>query len=207
MPVHRGNIGEVVMNAWAQARGTPIEPDDRKTPNRQRSRNWVDALAGQFSGHYRRPQYRVFWAGNDDNQTEFGVNELLFDIAVCSVSTTNSLQRQARPLPFIARCHWQIESEFSLQNTRDIVVDMSKLVMGAAKNKLFVASHRDARQRGARERDVLEQSAPIAECCTGCVYFCFVSHPDDWKTDRELPPALHGWVAGGWVEIALPAAG
>ena len=192
MPVHRGNIGEVVLNAWEDARCTPVEPDDRKNPNWQRSRNWVGSLGKQFVGHYPRERYRVFWSRNRDNREAFGLNKLLFDLAVCSVSTTDSLQRQPRPLSFIARCHWQIESEFNLRNTRDLVVDMSKLVMGAADHKLFVASRRDV-----REGDILEQCAPIAACCGGEVYFCFVSHPDDWTPERQRPPALHEWVAGG----------
>ena len=199
MPVHRGNIGEVVIKAWNDARGAPVEPDDRKTPNWQRSRNWVDALARQFNRHYPRERYRVFWAGNEDNQAEFGVNELLFDLAVCSVSTTASLQRQPQPLPFIARCHWQIESEFNRTNTREIIIDMSKLVMGSAESKMFVASH-----RGDRDRDILEQCAPIAACCAGTVYFCFVSHPDVWEDDPEAP-VLHEWIADGWVEVAVSA--
>lgn len=127
---------------------------------------------------------------------------MLFDIAVCSVLTTPSRQRRARDLEFIAECHWQIESEFNRTNTREIVIDMSKLVMGAAENKLFVAAHR---RRG--QRDILEQFAPIAACCAGPVYFCFVSHPDDWNTDRQRPPALHEWAADRWSEIASPAAG
>ena len=202
MPVHRGNIDEVVINAWTDARGALVEPDDRKNPNWQRSRNWVNALARQFERRYPRERYRVFWAGNEDNQAEFDVNELLFDLAVCSVSNTKSLERQPRALAFIARCHWQVESEFNRQNTRDLIVDMSKLVMGAAENKLIVASH-----RGDRERDVLDQCAPIAACCGGRVYFCFLSHPDDWTPERQSPPTLHEWVvAGGWAEIALPRA-
>ena len=121
---------------------------------------------------------------------------MLFDIAVCSVSTTPSRQRKAQDLEFIAQCHWQIESEFNRTNTREIIVDMSKLVMGSAENKLFVAAHR------SRE-DILEQCSEIAGRCTGRVYFCFVSHPDDWANDAP-PPALHEWVAGGWAKVAFP---
>lgn len=200
MPVDRDNIGEVVRDAWQHARRAPIDPDDKKTPNRQRSRNWVDSLARRFQEHYDGRCHRVFWSANGKNRKQFGRNEMLFDIAVCGVSKTDSLQRKARPLPFIARCHWQIESEFNRTNTREIVIDMGKLVMGSADNKLFVAS-----QRGAREGDVLEQCAPIAECCGGRVYFCFVSHPEDW-TDDARPPVLFEWIADGWLEIALPAA-
>ena len=201
MPVNRDNIAEVVLNAWSHAHRAPIELDDSKTPNRQRSSKWVDALARQFSEHYpRERRYRVFWSRNRENRDEFRLNELLFDLAVCSVSETSSLQARAKPLPFIARCHWQIESEFNQKDTREIVIDMGKLVMGSGENKLFVAAH-----RGAREGDILEQSAPIAECCCGRVYFCFVTHPDDWS-DTARPPVLFEWIAGRWSEIALPAA-
>ena len=113
------------------------------------------------------------------------MNELLFDLAVCSVPETESLQRKANPLQFIARCHWQIESEFNRRNTRDIVVDMSKLVLGSAENKLFIAAH-----RGVREHDILEQCSQIAGCCGGRVYFGFVSHPDDWGKEPRHPSGL-----------------
>lgn len=201
MPVHRDNIGEVVLSAWNGALAPIIERGTQQETNRERSRAWIRSLAGRFRMHYRDGRHRLFWLGNKKNREQFGLNELLFDLAVCSVSTTNSLQRQPQPLSFIARCHWQIESEFSRQNTRDLIVDMSKLVMGAAENKLMVAAH-----RGLQERDVLDQCAPIAACCGGQVYFCFVSHPEDWTPDRRRPPALHEWVAGGWEEIALPRA-
>ena len=42
---------------------------------------------------------------------------------VCSVSETKSVQRPPQPLEFIVECHWQIESELSRTNTRDIIVD------------------------------------------------------------------------------------
>ena len=75
--------------------------------------------------------------------------------------------------------------------------------MGSAENKLFIAAH-----RGVREKDILEQCSQIARCGGGRVYFGFVSHPDDWNEQPDIPPALYEWVAGGWAEIAiLPAAG
>ncbi len=188
------------MSAWERARRARIEPGDRKTPNRQRSGNWVESLARRFKEHYEGDPYRVFWSANRKNRKQFGRNEMLFDIAVCSVFTTKSRQRTARDLEFIAQCHWQIESEFNRTNTREIVIDMSKLVMGAAEDKLFVAAHR---RRG--QRDILEQFAPIAACCGGRLYFCFVSHPADWA-DNARPPMLFEWIAGGWSEIALPQA-
>lgn len=166
MPVHRGNIGKVVLNAWNDALQAVVEGNDRGRTNRARSGKWIDSLARRFEEHYAGARYQVFWSGNFGNREQFGVNELLFDIAVCSVSATKSLQADAQDLTFIARSHWQVESEFSRTNTRNIVVDMSKLVMGSAENKLFVASH-----RGDREAAVLDQVSEIAACCSGRVYF------------------------------------
>ena len=198
MPVHRGNIGEVVLKAWNDARCADIEDSDRQKANSERSGIWIDSLAKRFREHYADKRHRLFWSRNGENREQFKLNELLFDLAVCSVSETNSLQKKAQPLQFIAQCHWQIESEFSRGNTRDIVIDMSKLVMGSAENKLFIAAH-----RCVREKDILEQCSQIAGCCGGRVYFGFVSHPDDWTPDRASPPALHEWIAGGWAEVAL----
>lgn len=199
MPVHRGNIGEVILSAWNDAINADVQGNGQQETNSARSGLWIDCLAARFKEHYKGNRHRLFWLSNYENRDEFELNELLFDLAVCSVSTTDSLQPQSQPLSFIARCHWQIESEFNLRNTRDIVIDMSKLVMGAAENKLMIASH-----RSDRERDVLDQCAPIAACCVGRVYFCFLSHPEDWTPERQRPPALHEWFAGSWTEIALP---
>ena len=200
MPVHRGNIGKVVMQAWDKARYAHEEADSKRDRNRKRSTRWVDSLARRFREHHKGGRYRVFWLGNKKNREQFGRNEMLFDIAVCSVSWTRSRQKKPQDLEFIAQCHWQVESEFSRANTRDIVVDMSKLVMGAAENKLFVAAHRNS-----GEPDILEQCSEIAGRCTGRVYFCFVSHPDSWENDPEAP-LLHEWIADAWFEVAAPAA-
>ncbi len=163
MPVHHGNIGEVIMEAWDKARHADDDGDGKRDRNRNRSARWVGSLACRFRKRYEGGRYRVFWLGNETNRKQFGRNEMLFDIAVCSVSVTRSRQRQARNLEFIAECHWQIESEFSRTNTREIIIDMSKLVMGSAENKLFVAARRNSEEA---EADILEQCSEIAGRCT-----------------------------------------
>lgn len=200
MAVHHDNIGEVILSAWNDARCAPAAPGERRDINKQRSRNWLGSLAQRFEEHYTLGLHRTFWSESDENQTEFGLNEFLFDLVVCSVSTTKSLEREPRDLEFVAQCHWLIESEFSRGNIRDIIVDMSKLVMGSAENKLLIAAH-----RGVRDRDVLDRCAPIAGFCGGRLYFCFVSHPDDWDKGSEALPALHEWIAGDWEEVPLPS--
>ncbi len=194
MAVNRGNLKTVVEHAWNTARTKDMSADNRK-----RSTAWVSALADQFQENYRLERHRVFWKGNCRNKKNFGLNELLFDIVVCSVSTTESLQSQSNRLEFIVDSHWQIESEFA-RSTREILVDMSKLVLGSAENKLMVASHRNP----DTERDILAQCSDIASRCGSNVYFCFVSHPEEWKRDPQAP-SLYEWTAGDWEELKATA--
>ena len=168
--------------------------------NSDRSRKWINSLAQQFKEFYTCRSHRVFWSGNYENQAEFGRNEFLFDLVVCSVSTTKSLERKPRGLEFVAQCHWQVESEFNLGNTRALTVDMSKLVMGSAEYKLFIAAH-----RGDRNKNVLNLCAPIAHFCSGRLYFCFVSHPDSWNDGPRVPPELYEWTMDHWQDIPLPS--
>ena len=200
MPVNRDNLKDVVDAAWAVAIENPAFGEDLASVhrNRKRSAQWVDALAREFQANYKlKRRHRVFWKGNEDNKEHFRVNELLFDITVCSVSTTLSLQSPPKPLEFISDCHWQVESEFAANDTRAVVVDMSKLVLGSAENKLIVAARRDDEQR---QRDVLAQCADIAACCQTNVFFLFVAHPRNWGA-TPLPPLLYEWIAGDWRPI------
>ena len=191
MPIHRQNLQDIVDAAWHTARRPPQQN------KRKRSEAWVNALARQFQAYYPRTEgHRVFWKDSECNKKHFRLNEFLFDITVCSVSTTLSLERQPRDLEFISGCHWLVESEFR-RDTRAIVIDMSKLVVGAAENKLFVAAHRP----GGGERAVLDRCAPIAKHCRANLFFLFVSHPEHWGTTRELTPSLHEWTASDWREL------
>ena len=199
MPVHRGNLLGVIECAWNHARREGSEADDSLNAgqrNRKRSSQWVCALAEAFQSKYRDPRvHRVFWLGNDKNREQFGINELLFDVMVCSVSTVESLQRQSNLLEFIDQCHWQIESEYNRSNSRAVIMDMSKLVVGSAENKLFVAAH-----RVSGEPELLKLCAGIARRCSGNLYFAFVAHPEDWKRDPP-EPVLYEWLAGYWERV------
>ena len=195
MPVHRDNIVEVVYNAWNHAKQDVADSGNKRDDNIQRSKKWLCYLAGQFKEQYTGDRHRLFWRENESNKKHFRTNEFLFDLMVCSVSTTESLQLHSNPLEFIAECHWQIESEFNRGDTRAIVIDLSKLVAGSAENKLFIASH-----RAGDNSAILEQCSEIASHCSGQMYFSFVSHPDDWVADRK-DPAVYEWIAGGWNKL------
>ena len=187
MSVHRDNLNEIVNAAWTRAIQRPRGDDG------QLSRAWVDALARQFQNNYALDHHRVFWRGNKTNKRHFGLNELLFDITVCSVSTTESLQHPPTPLEFVSECHWQVESELNIKDTRKVVVDMSKLVLGNAENKLLVAGHR------SRHDDILKQRAKIARCCPGNLFLLFISHPCKWSAPER--PQLYEWSNEMWQSL------
>ena len=109
MPVYRGNIVEVINQAWKCAIRTP-----ENLTNRERSRNWVCELAKKFQSKYHDEKiHRVFWQGNKDNREQFAINEFLFDVMVCSVSQVESLQRRSNPLDFIDQ--WSLAGRVRMQ--------------------------------------------------------------------------------------------
>ena len=205
MPVHRDNLRDIVDAAWVAALESPDSDNGRRSAqwvNGERSARWVDALARKFEDNYKlERRHRVFWKGSERNKEHFNVNELLFDITVCSVSTTPSRQHRSKPLEFITDCHWQVESEFADNSTRPVIIDMSKLVLGSAENKLIVAALRnDIEVR----KSILAQCADIAACCRTNVFFLFVSHPRVWR-NAPHPPLLFEWIAGDWQQILSPS--
>ena len=212
MSVIRINLAEVIQRAWNDATGNDKIYDCARKACRctrkedadlsERSRIWVCSLARQFRSRYEGENHRVFWRDSEKNGTHFRLNELLFDISVCSVAATTSFQRKAQSLEYISRCHWQIESEFNKKDSREVIVDMSKLVMGSAQNKLMIASHRNGSRVRATEREVLLQCEPIAASCTDNLFFCFVSHPDEWVSAKE--PSLYKWTRKRWKHLAGP---
>ena len=168
----------IIHSAWQDALEGRADLDNSK-----RSTAWVNFLGENFKKQYQGNRYRVFWKGNTENWKHFRRQEFLFDVLVCSIDTIPSFQQPPRNLEFIAQCHWQIESEFNNRNAREIVIDMSKLVIGEAENKLFITSHREEE----KEKELLDRYAEIAACCSGNFYFCFITHPNEWDDNPEGP--------------------
>lgn len=138
---------------------------------------------------------RVFWRGREDR--DFKMSELLFGLAVCQLKKTRSVLH-ARPLCFVDRCLWLVESELD-RNSRNVVVDFSKLVMGSSRMKLFVAglplSPRLPREE--REQPVLEMCKGIAASCDGQLFLCFIPHPKEWSS-AGCGPSIWKWAKTDW---------
>lgn len=172
------------------ARRVELPPVSRGRRNRQRSSAWVEALATGFRQHMAAdPTVRVFSKHDASNRADFGINELLYDVLVCRIAMVESAVNRA-PLSYIERALWQVESEFE-RNSRAALVDMNKLVIGAAENKLFIGP-----QVGPREA-FLDVLLPAARACTGSVHAALIPHPDRWD---ESTPGVEVWGlhAGTW---------
>ena len=162
--------------------------------NSERSSTWVNCLGESFKEHYQNQDQLVFWRQNECNRPEFGLNELLFDVSVCQVKEVKSL-RQGISLQFVSKCHWRVESELDISDSREITKDFSKLIVGNSDNKLFISAY------GEEQREqVLEMCSEMAGHCTGKLYIGFIDHPGKWE-DCTRPPKVFRWEDSKWKEL------
>lgn len=100
---------------------------------------WIEALTSQFYNLYtNEDDIRVFSKHNDKNRKAFRLNELLHDVCVCKAGKVQSVV-QGKELEYIKKPLWQVESEFA-RDSRAVLIDFNKLVLGSARNKLLVTS-------------------------------------------------------------------
>ena len=200
MYVSKDSLKEVVANAWDKALEIVDSSEEKDKSagriHRRRSERWVHCLAKEFQSNYQDGgECQVFWKCNKSNRDTFFRNEFLFDVLVGRIGTTNSLQKKPKGLQFIEKCEWAIESELDNKNNRQVVVDMSKLVVAAADNKLFVASRHD------NEEEFLCLCKDIACMSSGNFYLCLISHPMDWKCP-ESPLLFELQKSSVWTEFS-----
>jgi hypothetical protein len=132
------DVKQLLNEALQQAQSEPDIGETAQKVNMNRSKNWVKALAEQFKKRYEGDtEVRIFTKSDYSNRRDFGLNELLYDILVCRVGEVESSIHKEK-LCFIKEVPWQIESEFA-HNSRSVLIDFNKLVLGSGENKLFVA--------------------------------------------------------------------
>jgi hypothetical protein len=186
------NLHTLLANAFNSARpDNPSTGIPRQMRHRDRSMRWVEALAAAFRHHYvAEPDVCVFSKYHDARRAEFGMNEVLYDVCACRVDMCDSPRHGAR-LTYVKEALWQIESEFST-SMRQSLFDFNKLVLGAAKNKLFVGP------RWSDAEACLKTLMPAARCCIGKVFMASVPHPDSWDTVEQPQITLWQLVGGLW---------
>ncbi|HEY69789.1 MAG TPA: hypothetical protein G4O08_04300 [Anaerolineae bacterium] len=144
----------------------------------RRSARWVVSLGKRFEQEFPdRKKHRVFWKGNQRNRREFTLTEFMYDISVCEIGFVRSAA-QGKQLGFIRKAIWQIESEFA-KDSREALIDFSKLVAGSGQNKLFIAPvvHDEAA--------FLRVLREPAVHCSGNVYLAMVPKPKEWPSSAD----------------------
>ena len=163
----------LVEAAFGNAQQMPDDGDTASLIHRNRSKQFVEALARQFREHYKdNDTIRVLSKHYELHRAEFGLNELLFDVLVCDTSTVHSA-RDSASLRYVAKALWAVESEFA-RDTRQAIFDFNKLVLAAAESKLFVGPI------VTDESAFLEPLLAPAAMCGGEVFVALVPHPSDW---------------------------
>lgn len=168
------DLKQMLSNSLVNAQALMEEDKPGAQLHRKHSENWINALAEQFQGEYPlRSNFRVFWKDNPGNRSDFGLNEFLYDISVCEV-TSVELVLQGKQLTFVRNAIWQVEFEFA-KDSRQALFDFSKLVVGSGQNKLFISP------QVSKEDEFLRVLREPASFCTGTVYLSMVPHPREWK--------------------------
>jgi hypothetical protein len=146
-------------------------------------------LAAEYRLHYAKDSDVVtFSKYHETNRTNFGLNELLYDVCVCGTSSVASC-RGTSSLQYVSKVLWQVESEFA-RDSKQALFDFNKLVLGSAKCKLFIGPI-------VHDCDAFMQtlSAP-AQYCTGEVYAALLPEPAKWKS--PIQPRFFQFVSGKW---------
>lgn len=159
--------------------------------HRNRSRDFVEKLAESFRHEYPGDKFRTFSKHYAENKTEFGLNELLYDIAVCETEIVPST-RNKKMLRYVTKNIWSVESELA-RDSHESIKDINKLVMSNSENKLFVAPEVN------KIDDFLKTLKAPAKCCSGNVFLALVPHPEKW--DVNISVSVYQLKKDEWVII------
>ncbi len=194
------HLRRALKNATAcDAPGSP-DPLSLQGLHQQRSSHWVQCLAAELRTLVEdEGDVRVFFRKDETNRADFGLNELLYDVCICGTAEHPSA-RGERTLRYVTEALWLVESEFA-RDSFQAVKDFNKLVIGHARNKLFIGP----RVSPADEPGYLAALLPVARASAhngaSSVYAALVPHPGEWATPDVADVTLHRYTRAGWEEI------
>lgn len=155
----------------------------------QRSRYWIESLAEILlvyvrENYVQEHEYSAFYRDNQENRKFLGLNEFLFDIVVAKMNEfiTARDSQNAEPkfekLKVIEQIVWLVESEFQLKNSKALLIDMNKLAVGRAKNKLFVMSLDIGGNINQWAEKMLSE---LTKGDDANIYLAKIPHPSSWE--------------------------
>jgi hypothetical protein len=185
------NIVAQVQRALENANSEQISITDAGPLHKERSRLFVEHLATLLRDHFHSEEgVKVLSKHFEGNRSEFGLNELLFDVLVCETATVESPVNQVE-LTYVTAGLWAIESEFAT-DLREALYDFNKLVLSSAENCLLIGP------MVSNNEGFLDSLSGAAGKCKGTVYVVFVPHPSDWADISKLQVQGHVWKETRW---------
>jgi hypothetical protein len=188
------NIIRLIDSSYNAATKALVMGTSKRSLARARERAFVKTLISQLQREFDGADMRVFASSQRGNAAAFGVNQLLYDIAVCRIGTGKKAARKPEDFYYIAQALWQIEVEFS-REWRHALFAINRLNCGAAADKLLITS-----KLGREQEPFLNTIAVPVAAGGGVFYLAAVPNPADWDDDAGAPQV---WriASGMWEEI------
>jgi len=187
------NLEEIVKTAYEKA----VQEDDsgstEKEVNKSRSQNFVAYLAAEFRRMFEgTPGTYVLSKDHSALRSQFGMNELLYDVLVCEAEEVPSATKTTM-LTCVSNGRIAVESEMA-KDSRQALYDFNKLVLSSCDTQLFV---------GPLVSDIpayLEPLAVAAKHCKGAVYLALIPHPGSWGPSNHDSTRFWKWNGRNWDE-------
>lgn len=189
------DIKAVVVGALEAAQGEDDALVTDGERHRSRSIRFVECLAARLLQEHSDCEEKLASMTKHDGQYRhlFGMNELLFDVALVSYDVVSS-GSSGKDLAFVAKGLWIVESEMA-KNKREALFDFNKLILGQADNKLFVGPHVHD------EADYLRVLERAASNCSGSLYVALIPHPDEWPVSTGDAVGMWAWRERTWEPV------
>lgn len=170
-----------------------LSMSDGKKHN-DRSKAWIKFLARELlkmtqASHPVTAEnilFRSFYRNNSNKVTAqiFNLNEFLFDIVIAQMIEINSASHsKVRKLQAIKYGKWIVESEFQINNSRALLLDLNKLAIAKSENKLFIMSHSN---KNTMKNWVIKTAKELMDTANENVYLAVVPHPQDWTINDKI---------------------
>jgi hypothetical protein len=157
--------------------------------HRARSANLLSILQVGLEKYYQSlciEHKIVVFCGSGPRNQDFRRNEFLYDIHVCEYDFVPSGVK-GTAIPFVKKSFLQLESEFA-NNTRESLIDFSKLVCGLSDLKIMLLP------RSPNREHYLAPLRMAALELEGPIYAVFLPHPRNWGESQALGGMPQDWV-------------